>query len=536
MALTKVTNSMIDSAPVNIMDWIPAQYHADIKALTSTQPVEQYIQAAMDSGAGSIYFPMGYYVIASPLYVTNEVAGSNQAANLTFVGENRTSTYFAGPGAGNFTPAGFNNPNTGLPVRAMIINQSNNGKFSLKNLRFQGDIGQGHAIYSLEDGTNSQCMFSGVIEDCWFSLSSTNIGIFYGGLQNFVVANNTFESAKTCFRLVGVGSVDVHFSNNSVYASYDGFIDASDDAQAKRIITVEGLNVYGHFRGPVLKAQNAQNWTITNVNLQGDTVTPLGTVGLCDFLDSSYITIDGFTCYDELNDVIKISGSQVKLSNGFITANNSGIYVTSNNSVNLTIDNVDIKESTVAAFYHPSNNPGGTIKVSNCAWYNSEANIWLDQSGSATYSVTFDNCRFTNAGYPNTTASARNFDISTSGDVNFYNCSIGRTTGDALANYYIAANGTGAFNLVNCSFTTSVAPAGLGNEIAGSQLVRQVNGLGNRYNVYYALAEPASGDWNLGDVIWKTNPSAGSSPGWVCTTGGTAGAGAVFKAMAAVAA
>jgi hypothetical protein len=522
MALTKVTYSMIDSSPVNIMDWIPQQYHAAIKDLTSTVPVQSYIQAAMDSGAGSIYFPMGWYVIASALYVTQGNTGSNQASNLTFVGENRTSTYFVGPGAGSFTPAAFNNPVTGTPVRSMIINQSNNGKFSLKNLRFQGDIGAGHAIYAIEDGVNSQVLFSGVIEDCWFSLSTTNTGIFMGALQNFVVANNTFESAKGCFRLTGIGNGDIHFSNNSVYACYDGFLDGTLDAELKTLITVEGLNVYGYYRGPVFSANNAQNWQISNVNLDGD-VAAIADVGLCNFTNSSNITIDGFSCTGVLHDVIKLSGTSLKVSNGFIAANNSGIYITGNTSSNLTIDNVDIKESKTASFYHPSGNPGGTIKVTNCAWYNSESSIWSDQSGAATYDVTFDNSRFTNAGFPSTTSGARNFSLNTSGNVNFYNCLIGRTSATALANFYIEAAGTGDLILTDCTFTTLVAPAGGGNEIGGTQVFKLAGGLGNRYRQYYASAQPAAGTWSVGDRVFNTVPSVGQPKGWICTVTGTPG-------------
>ncbi len=38
--------------------------------------------------------------------------------------------------------------------------------------------------------------------------------------------------------------------------------------------------------------------------------------------------------------------------------------------------------------------------------------------------------------------------------------------------------------------------------------------------------------FNVGDTIWQSVPVAGGSPGWVCTTAGVAGVGAVFKAMA----
>lgn len=44
-------------------------------------------------------------------------------------------------------------------------------------------------------------------------------------------------------------------------------------------------------------------------------------------------------------------------------------------------------------------------------------------------------------------------------------------------------------------------------------------------------AAPSSGEYAKGDIIWNTAPSAGGSMGWMCTTSGTAGSTAVFKAM-----
>jgi hypothetical protein len=46
---------------------------------------------------------------------------------------------------------------------------------------------------------------------------------------------------------------------------------------------------------------------------------------------------------------------------------------------------------------------------------------------------------------------------------------------------------------------------------------------------------PTGGEWAVGDIIRKETPTAGASPGWVCTTAGSGGA-AVFKAMASIAA
>ena len=52
-------------------------------------------------------------------------------------------------------------------------------------------------------------------------------------------------------------------------------------------------------------------------------------------------------------------------------------------------------------------------------------------------------------------------------------------------------------------------------------------------NVSSGTAAPTSGTWKRGDIVWNTAPSAGATPGWVCTTGGTPG---TWKAMASLAA
>jgi len=517
MSLTKVSYSMTTGAPANILDWIPPQYHANIKNQTTTVDVQQYIQAAMDSGAGEIYFPSGVYIVRSPLYITSEVPGSIQSNDLTFVGENRTTTYIQCDGT--FTPSSIINPVTGSGIISILINQADNGKFTLKNIRFQGNIPGGHVMYSLDMGsisaTHTQCLFSGLIENCWFSLSTTNSGIFFGGLQNYQISNNTFEQAKGCFRLAGRGCGDLNFSNNSTYACYDGFIEGTYDTEIKNFINIANLNVYNYFRGPVLSAINAANWHVSNVTLQGDGA--FGTVGLCDFTDSESIVIDGFSCFTSMNDVIKIRGTSAKISNGFIDANNSGIYMDGDTSSNLTIDNVDIKESTIAAFYHASGNPSGTIRITNCNWYNSKGWIWNDSTGTATYDVTLSDSKFINAGYPNTNANIRLFGISTTGNVNFYNCLLGRDSLDAIANYYIEQAGTGTFTLTDCSFTPLLAPGV--PETTG--LLKIAGGLGNRYRQYYAAASPTTGGWNVGDRVFNSGPSVGQPKGWICTVAGT---------------
>jgi hypothetical protein len=51
-------------------------------------------------------------------------------------------------------------------------------------------------------------------------------------------------------------------------------------------------------------------------------------------------------------------------------------------------------------------------------------------------------------------------------------------------------------------------------------------------HIYKGTAPPTAGTWVHGDIMLNTTPSAGGTPGWVCTTAGTPG---TWKAMANVA-
>ncbi len=77
-----------------------------------------------------------------------------------------------------------------------------------------------------------------------------------------------------------------------------------------------------------------------------------------------------------------------------------------------------------------------------------------------------------------------------------------------------------------------------GEQAAPLQILRKVNANLIRYqhggvNVTTGTAAPATGTWTRGDIVWNTTPSAGGTPGWMCTTAGTPG---TWKAMANLAA
>lgn len=57
----------------------------------------------------------------------------------------------------------------------------------------------------------------------------------------------------------------------------------------------------------------------------------------------------------------------------------------------------------------------------------------------------------------------------------------------------------------------------------------------NCMGLNYGTAAPNFDVWTQGDIIWNTAVVAAGIPGWICTTGGTPGSGAIFKAMAILA-
>jgi hypothetical protein len=59
--------------------------------------------------------------------------------------------------------------------------------------------------------------------------------------------------------------------------------------------------------------------------------------------------------------------------------------------------------------------------------------------------------------------------------------------------------------------------------------------VGNSWNraTSTGTAAPSSGTWAVGDVVWSTNPAAGGTIGWVCTTAGTPGTWKTFGSIEA---
>lgn len=514
MALTKVHNRMLETTVADVTD-----FGADKTGAVDSHAA---IQAAMDSGSAIIFFPQGEYIISKPLR-----AKSGHTQNLTIRGESRVNT--------KIKPASTDISDD-LGINSLFINQENDGKLSFENIRFISDIGayDGNAIYCVEDGSNSQVIFSGRIDNCWFSLASTNTGYLVGGLNNYTISNNVFEFAKNCFRLEGLGNGDITFLNNIVYSSYDNFINASADTQTKNNITVSGLRLVGHNRGPLFNLKNCNRWTIDNVIVQnstsGSTDVGVADIDSCSNLSFSNIVFErvspGATTNADAFTVTTSTGIQI--SDSVLNDVNHGFVLTGSNAISLNLDNVRLT-NTAGNWVLCNSTPSGYIKIRNCDFRNSRTNGISSTGSTPSFDMLIEDSFLINSGVSGS-ASNRNLYMNTSGDVMVRGCHIGLDDASALAGYFIENDGTGMMDIYD-PIIVGTAPVGI-NAPGSSGEVRTSGNVFGNYVIYRGSAAPTTGTWKAGDILLDVTPSAGGTIGWVCVTAGTPGTWKTFGTIA----
>ena len=439
------------------------------------------IQNAVKVTTGDVIFNSGFYFQSAPVYIT-----SGSVANLRYVGESRTSTYLL-PLAHNIADANG--------INALIINAHANSKFSMANLRLSSTpVGAydgkfyGWAIYSslgtsLASGGygTSQWLFSGSIDNCWCDFSGGGqAGFLLGGMSNYRISNNTFESLKVAafncsvtdasgsgtglvFSSANDGYGEAIFSNNVYNNAYDQFI--LDTNGKSNQVTVSNLHLSNHNRGAGLVITGANNYAVDNISVQPNTGVNLAAgAGLATFTNCTDVTMTNFTAigsnYAAGNPLgfgvcatgLTLSGTTGNFADGILDGIDAGIVLLGTSANRLYFDNVTSVNTTTASFRVLSGTPTGIVTANGCNWSDGQGNIVLFTSAGG-FDFYLDACRIMNAGL-GSIAGSRNLNLGNSGLTQLRNCTIGQNNVSAIAAFYFDGS-SGTVLVVNPTWVGS---------------------------------------------------------------------------------
>lgn len=405
-------------------------------------------QAAIDA-ASSLYAAVRFgqqAALERPLLIR-----TTTTQNLSIIGNGRLSAGLE-PTAADIKVAAQN-------VNCLIFNQNNNAHLHLQSFSISDDqVYTGIFLYCTEGGGadgSGQALFSAVIDDVWHAFSSNNTGIYRGGFSNLRVSKSVFEGVKTaCFRLEGAGQGDQQYIGNVMNVCYDSFLYGIDDTQTKANITVDTLHVYQHMRGPIVEMKNGTGLKFTNIHLQPDAAN-VGTTGLLKLTDCTDVQATDLTAKTRSGVPVAACGIEIITTTtssgvfiGIVTDATIGLRTSGAGTVDLTFIGCDFS-GCENGWQHLSGNLAGTIRFYGCKLNNSLKYGMITSAGSPTFTVIIDgSCEIINAGM-DTTTTARNIDISTSGGVYILpGARIGQNSGSAAATHYIRAEGSGVYKIL----------------------------------------------------------------------------------------
>lgn len=223
MSLTKVTYSMIDGATANVLD-----FGAAADGVTNDAPA---VQAAVNSGAKTIYFPDGTYLFSSNSVATGEGACiilTSSHDNVCFKADNATiksSTnklqLFCINGADGVSFDGiiFDNSANGL-----LQNQVNPGGFGVPNGGIAGNGNGANSAISLFNGSGL------TIENCEFKAFSLAVYYIHDYTNDQVLGGHLYSNNNAFYGCVQGHLIDTpeSYEINSCRA-YDNDVNVNAD-------------------------------------------------------------------------------------------------------------------------------------------------------------------------------------------------------------------------------------------------------------------------------------------------------------------
>lgn len=393
MSLTKATFSMISGAPINVLDYIPQQYHADILAyeVNSVVDVRQYVQAAIDDcpQGHTVYFPAGLYKI-----VPVDVSGTKIGLKL-YASSNHNGIRLLGESDGYFSTTVESTTLWFPDVTAYgidVVNQSTVIENFSICYAFNGTRPVGGNGSAIRVGNATIKVYGCMVKNCWFTEIPSSAVFVVNGFTYFntctvelsrfgvYVDANVYNNRPSAWvwnsQIVGcdIGVVFYGQSGREIYGGQvlnnafgtNGVNSSYGDVYLTYANTIEiNGNFCGQEQGSLVWAENCTNLIIANNN---------GTL------------FDKHAIYLKDGQGNTITGNNLQGFDAGNTSTYSGIYLDGTESNYLIDGNTIVGSFTTPSVYGPYG-----LYINTTAAGTIGTNIFSGKTGTVRYPVTYSN-------------------------------------------------------------------------------------------------------------------------------------------------
>lgn len=490
----------------SVFDFALGPAKAAIRAGTYDAGVTTAWQLALDSGVDAFYPNNGSSFIDKTLLI------KNGTPRVAIKGNHRIRSILQ--------PQSVSIATAPELVNALFFNKDNNSHFCLENMRMTGINGYtGVGIYAKELGGadgSGQCLFSGIGRNLWIDFGSSNNGFFVGGTQNFIWDAVTFENMKVLFNLQGIGNGDNFRKNFSVVSGFDQVILQTTDTNGSFAESVGSVHVYNHMRGLAFDLQNWIGGTFDDIYYEAATGN-LGGTGIGRFKSCTGTMLSKLYALARAGVPACAIGLEFdtfigKVHQGFINGT-IGVRLSGTGTMSLDMVDMDFTDCVTACMQF-FGNITGAVRTTRCKFNRSQGyGVVFQVSASCDWYSTDD--EFLDAGLGGNVA-FRNLSLATNGKVVLTRPKLGLTTGAAVAQYWIAAVGTGTVDIYDPQYVGTPPSAVIDPGSTQAVNIHLTQASGSRA-VTVAADTVLAGDYNIlgnrAGTITETLPTPGSCIG-----------------------
>jgi hypothetical protein len=583
MSLTKATFSLIDGAPINVLDY------GAVGNGVADDTAE--IQAALTAGAGrAVYFPGGTYLISSTLTVP---------ADTTVTGDGYGSVVFQNTREQNVFELNNNCTVQNLRVKGDGVSsggvsfQKNNGiyavsKRNIKVLNCFVHAFEYNGVY-IDNCENIEILSNYFWDNKYSSATSADIILYAlaGGNKRIIISKNfSFSNNSTGISVDAVGGdVDVLVEGNICVAlDPSTWVEVASGSLLRRVAIIAGYN--GGSGRYVISNNICRNTRQAGIYYQGG-VAPIDGVQIIgnqcsknginapaptSLASGIYVATQGNgdlianNLIEDFSDFTATATAAIKIAPNVASQLATDPCTLVVNNVVRSSANIGILVTALATNVEVRGNVITNSTANDIAWFPSAAeptvgnHIFKDnriERSNTNYPAIESSFQASTLpmyiqnnymlGFDKTVNSANNVGISWSSNPNifitgntisgFYHGVFQSTylTGRAFSQQFIDRN-----SFLNCTngimvAGTSTAPVlpvqdnvfvNVTTKASGAALGFDVVYIAQRFGdkIYFqSAAAPAVGTWIVGDRAQQLTPVVGQPKGWMCTVAGTAG-------------